>query len=101
MFMTTNKPPIVSGHMRAKKEQLMGGYRVEEDIASQYKEALQYYGIARSAFTQAVMHTIVRHYKAKEQLLFPLRFRVYGAGFEDDVEQVINDMSSRSPHLSS
>jgi hypothetical protein len=70
--------------MQRKKDHIMAPYRVPEELAVEYQQACEYFGLQRTAMARALMLAVIVHYKRKDRLLFPITLRVYGDGFPED-----------------
>ena len=73
--------------MAEKREHVMPSYRVAKEHAKEYYQASAYFGLTRTGTARAMMLAVIEHVKAKDKLLFPLKFRVYGDGFESEVRR--------------
>ena len=70
--------------MSAKKDYFMSAYRAPADLARDYLAACEHFGLDRVAMARALLAAVVHAFKRKERLLFPIRLRTYGQGFDED-----------------
>ena len=65
----------------AKKTEFVGPFRVTPETHERLRKALDYYGVNVSDMANHVINAVIDHAEAREDLLFPLRFRaVAGPG---------------------
>jgi hypothetical protein len=65
----------------AKKTEFVGPFRVTPETHESLRKALKYYGVNVSDMANQVINAVIAHAEAKEDLIFPLRFRaVAGPG---------------------
>jgi hypothetical protein len=59
-----------------KRSASIGGLRITECAAQEYKKALKYYGVRRADFARMCIDRLIEHYQRGDPLALPIEFRI-------------------------